>query len=501
MKRPTQSFQMLKEIGLGGGLALLAFLLVERNDIIPLVVLLAIGAGIFYLIFSKGLLTKNFSSISLVTGSEVSFNDIEGQSSAIQELREALDFICNFKEAKQLGIRPLKGILLTGPPGTGKTMLAKAASAYTNAIFVVASGSEFIEMFAGVGAQRVRRLFQTAREKAKKAGKNNAIIFIDEIEILGGKRGKVSNHLEYDQTLNQLLVEMDGIKANDNVQVLLVAATNRIDMLDPALLRPGRFDRQVKVSLPDKEGRLEILRIHVKNKPLAKDVILENIARETFGFSGAHIESLANEAAILAMREGCHNIYHNHFNEAIDKIMIGEKLNRKASTEELKRAAIHESGHALVSEIIRPGSVSQLTIIPRGETLGYMRQTPEDDIYLYTKQYLENQIAIMLAGSIAEEELLGNRSTGSASDFEQVICLAQNIIRSGMSELGIVEIEALPQALRHKSISSIIREQENRVKLYISQSKTVIAKTVDLLLEQEKISGEEFRSLIRVKAA
>jgi len=328
-----------------------------------------------------------------------------------------------------------------------------------------------------------------------------SIIFIDEIEILGGKRGKVTSHLEYDQTLNQLLVEMDGIKSNDDIQVLVVAATNRIDMLDPALLRPGRFDRQVKVNLPDKEGRLEILNLHTKNKPLADDVILENIAKETFGFSGAHLESLANEAAILAMREDCNKIQQHHFNEAIDKILIGEKLNRKASVEELKRAAIHETGHALVSEIIRQGSVSQLTIVPRGEALGYMRQTPEDDTRLYTKQYLENQIAVLLAGSVAEEELLGSRSTGSASDFEQVTCLAKTIICSGMSELGIVDFEALPQVIRHKSVSSIIKEQENRVKLYISQSKAVITKIVELLLEQEKINGEEFRSLIRIKAA
>ncbi|MBC7326449.1 MAG: AAA family ATPase, partial [Moorella sp. (in: Bacteria)] len=221
-------------------------------------------------------------------------------------------------------------------------------------------------------------------------------------EILGSRRGQTTSHLEYDQTLNQLLVEMDGLKVDDRVRILVMAATNRVDMLDPALLRPGRFDRQVRVELPDKEGRLEILKLHTRNKPLAADVNLEAVAKETFGFSGAHLESLTNEAAILAMREGCQEIHQRHLHEAVDKVMMGERLDRRPSAHELRRVAIHETGHALMSELVKPGSVSALTVTPRGQALGYMRQSPEDDTYMYTKEYLEDQIAVMLAGAVAE---------------------------------------------------------------------------------------------------
>lgn len=492
---------MLKDISLGLGLAAVVFLAVAGYDMIPLVFLGAAGAGLYYMARTRGLVAKSFGNQDVAVRQQISFADIGGQASAIQELKEALDFIKNFKEIQRLGIRPLKGILLTGPPGTGKTLLAKAAASYTEAAFVATSGSEFIEMYAGVGAQRVRKLFQTARDSAAKQGKNNALIFIDEVEILGGKRGQTTSHLEYDQTLNQLLVEMDGLKVDDKVRVLVVAATNRVDMLDPALLRPGRFDRQVKVDLPDKKGRLEILKLHTRNKPLAKDVSLDSIAKETFGFSGAHLESLANEAAILAMREEGQEIKHCHFHEAVDKVMMGDKLDRRPATDELRRVAIHETGHAVVSELVRPGSVSTLTITPRGQALGYMRQTPEDDTYLYTKDYLENQIAVMLAGALAEELVLGNRSTGAGNDFQQATRAAQQIIRAGMSELGVVEIETLPQGLYYRVQSSIIREQENRVRSYLEQMKPAMTRVVQTLLEQEKITGDAFRSIIREQAA
>jgi vesicle-fusing ATPase len=493
---------MRKEISIGLGLALLVSMALLGYDISMFLFLLAAGGGLYYIARMRGLVsTKNFESGGSPAREEISFNEIGGQASAIQELREALDFIKNHQDIRRLGIRPLKGILLTGPPGTGKTLMARAAAGYTDATFVSASGSEFIEMYAGVGAQRVRKLFQTARESSLRQGKTNALIFIDEIEILGGKRGQTTGHLEYDQTLNQLLVEMDGLKVDDRVRVLLVAATNRADMLDPALMRPGRFDRRVKVDLPDKGGRLEIMRLHTRNKPLGDDVRLNVIARETFGFSGAHLESLANEAAILAMREGSGLILQHHFNESIDKVMMGGVLDKRPSESEMQRVAVHEAGHALLSERVRMGSVSTLTITPRGDALGYMRQVPEDDTYLYTKDFLENQIAVMLAGSVAEEIVLGSRSTGSAGDFEQAMRSAETMLRTGMSELGVISLDSLPQDLKYRTLTGIVNGQEERVREEISRERDALLRVVDVLLEKEKISGEQFRSLLRNPAA
>lgn len=488
---------MAKEIGLGLILAVVIFLAICGYDITPLIFLGVLGLGAYFIVRTRGLMTKSFSGQKINPQQEVSFADIGGQAVAIRELQEALDFIKNNQATLRLGIRPLKGILLTGPPGTGKTLLAKAAAGLTEAVFISCSGSEFIEMYAGVGAQRVRRLFQTARESALKQGKNNALIFIDEIDILGGKRGQTSNHLEYDQTLNQLLVEMDGIKVNDKVRILVVAATNRIDLLDPALIRPGRFDRHVKVELPDKQGRLEILKLHTRNKPMANDVSMEEIAKETFGFSGAHLESLANEAAILAMREKCEVVGQRHFREAIDKVMMGDRLDRHPSPTELKRVAIHETGHALLSELVRPGSVSTLTVAPRGMALGYMRQTSEEDTYLYTREYLENQIAVMLAGAVAEELFLGDHSTGAINDFEQAARIAEQIIGAGMSRLKVVDLKTLPGGLRYRVVTEILHDQEKRVREYLNQTYGVTEKIIELLLEQEKITGEQLRIYLK----
>lgn len=491
---------MLKEVSVGFGLAALIFLLGNGYNVGPLILLGALAFGLYWMAQSRGMV-KTFNRVTAESQVQVSFADIGGQANAIKELQEALDFIKNQVEIRRLGIRPLKGILLTGPPGTGKTMMARAAANYTDAVFVSASGSEFIEMYAGVGAQRVRKLFQTARETAVRQGKKHALIFIDEIEVLGGKRGQVTSHLEYDQTLNQLLTEMDGIKVDEEVQVLVVAATNRVDMLDPALLRPGRFDRQVRVELPDREGRLEIIRLHTRNKPLAADVDLEALAKETFGFSGAHLESLANEAAILAMREGAKKISQRHFHEAVDKVIMGGKLERRPSPEEMRRVAVHETGHALLSEMVRPGSVSTLTVTPRGQALGYMRQTSEDDRYLYTQGYLEDQIAVMLAGAVAEEIVLGCRSTGAANDFEQALQAAEMLIRGGMSDLGIVDIQTLPREAKHKAVAGILKAQEDRVREYLVEIRGSIETIVERLLAQEKLTGDEFRSLLPPRAA
>lgn len=488
---------MLKEISLGLLAAFLVFGILAGYDVTPLLFLLIFGGSLYYLANAKGMVKSGFGSAAPVPKKqEIDFDDIGGQGSAIKELKEALDFIKNQKEIQNLGIRPLKGILMTGPPGTGKTLMARAAASYTDAVFVSASGSDFVEMYAGVGAQRVRKLFKTARETATKQKKRTAIIFIDEIEVLAAKRGSNSSHMEYDQTLNALLVEMDGLKVDDNVRLLIMAATNRVDMMDPALLRPGRFDRQVKVDLPDKVGRLEILKLHTRNKPLAEDVDLSQIAKETFGFSGAHLESLANEAAILAMREGLKQIYYRHFHEAIDKVIMGEKLDRRPNPEELKRVAVHEIGHAIISELVRPGSVSTLTVTSRGGALGYMRQNPEDDTYLYTKDYLENQIAIMLAGALAEEVVYHNRSTGASNDYEKALQTAELIIKSGMSKLGVVSLEHLPGEMKHRVISEIIQEQEQRVAEYMHKHQEFLTSTMTILIEREKISGEEFRAYL-----
>ncbi|MEG6615686.1 AAA family ATPase [Peptococcaceae bacterium 1198_IL3148] len=490
---------MIKEISLGLTLALIIFAFIAGYDIFPLFILAIAGGTLYFIAQTKGLV-KGFESGGTAIP-KVTFEDIGGQDTAINELKEGLDFIKNYQQVKKLGIRPLKGILFTGPPGTGKTLLAKAAANYTDAVFLASSGSEFVEMYAGVGAQRVRKLFNSAKEKAKKVGKTTALIFIDEVEILGAKRGQNSSHMEYDQTLNELLVQMDGIKCDDTVRILVIAATNRVDMLDPALTRPGRFDRQVKVELPDRNGRYQILKIHAKNKPLARDVDLNVIAKETFGFSGAHLESLTNEAAILAMRENSECIYYRHLQEAVDKVIMGEKLDRRPTNEELQRVAIHETGHALIAELVRPGSVATLTVTPRGGALGYMRQHNEEDSYLYTKEYLENQIAIMLAGAIAEDVVMGNRSTGATNDFEKAFQTAETIIKTGLSDLGIIDINSLSQEQKFKEVKSILNQQENRVLEYIKKMIPVIEQNAKNLLEKEKVTGKEFRYLINQAVA
>lgn len=486
---------MIKEILIGISLGILAFLAFMGVNIAPFLLLGGLVAAFYFIVEKKGLLKSSvIGEYGLRT--EFTFEDIGGQATAKQELKEALEFIIQADKIREMGIRPLKGILLTGPPGTGKTLLAKAAATYTRSFFLAVSGSEFIEMYAGVGAQRVRSLFKSAREQAKRQGKNSAIIFIDEIEVLGGKRGSHTSHLEYDQTLNQLLVEMDGISNQDDIRLLVIGATNRMDMLDPALLRPGRFDRQVRVDLPDKAGRLEILRLHTKNKPLDDEVDLEQIARESFGFSGAHLESLANEAAVLALREGAKVITQHHLREAIDKVIMGEKLDRKPTQDELERVAVHEAGHAVVSEVVRANSVARVTISPRGGALGYVRRTPENDQYLYTRDFIEKQIMICLGGAVAEEVVLGERSTGSSNDFEEAVRLAKKIISAGLSPLGIICEENISSETMHQAIKDIIAQQEFQVKHLVERYRSSIIGIAKVLLDNESLPGEELRAYL-----
>jgi vesicle-fusing ATPase len=485
----------MRDVLIGLAAALIVILMWHQSGFIPLVLL----AGLFLVLFRfSNLKTPRFNALGREKPGrkQIGFNQIGGQEVAKKELLEALDFVLKPQDISHMGIRPLKGVMLVGPPGTGKTLLAKAAAGYTDSSFLSVAGSEFIEMYAGVGAQRVRQLFSSCRSKARRENKKSAVLFIDEMDILGGKRGTHSSHLEYDQTLNQLLVEMDGLSGNDEINILVIGATNRPEALDSALLRPGRFDRIVQVDLPDLEGREQILKLHLKNKPVDEAVDLAKIARETFGFSGAHLESLANEAAILAMREKQTRILEKHILEAIDKVIMGEKLERKPGREELWRIAVHETGHALVSEAIKPGSISTVTITPRGKALGYIRQQPERDYYIYTGDHLQQQIAVLLGGAVSETLLLGNRSTGSAADFNQAVELAKRIIGAGLSSLGVVSIKDLPRGILHRSIQQIIGAQEQWVSAVLARQKELILEIAHYVLEKEKITGEILRQKI-----
>ena len=482
---------MKLDILIGLGVGVFAFLLVMGYNVLPIGLLL-VGAYLIWTFVLSRQVLKNGNGVSIAT-TTINFEDIGGQNVAKKELQEALDFLLYSDRMKALGIRPLKGILLSGPTGTGKTLLAKAAARYTNSTFLSVSGSEFVEMYAGVGAERVRGLFRRAREMVRKEKKTSAIIFIDEMDILGAKRGSNVSHHEYDQTLNQLLVEMDGLKVEQGLHILVMAATNRLEALDAALLRPGRFDRQVKVDLPDKEGRVAILKIHTKNKPLAKEVNLEEIAHETFGFSGAHLESVTNEAAIFALREEASEITEHHLHEAVEKVMLGEKLDRKPSVEELRRVAIHESGHAMLAEKVRPNSVAQISIRSRGNALGYVRHYPKDDLYLYTQTMLEDQIMVALAGALAEEEILGMRSTGAMGDYEQALNLVEKLLLAGMSALGVTDVSLLSAEQRQPVTRSILADLEERTMKTIKKNKDVLLRLAEILADEETLSGDTLR--------
>ncbi|MCX7568716.1 AAA family ATPase [Tumebacillus sp. DT12] len=489
----------LKEVVLGLGFATLVFVgFTFPGYLFPFFLL-------FSLLFAASvMIEKNRSAAAGVTGEvakshQIEFHQIGGQDMAKREIMEALDFLKHRDQIQTLGIRPLKGLILSGPPGTGKTLLAKAAATYTDSAFVAASGSEFVEMYVGVGASRVRDLFKKARLAAKKEGKDTAIVFIDEIDVIGGKRGSTGSHQEYDQTLNQLLTEMDGMGTTTSPMVLVIAATNRLDMLDPALIRPGRFDRQIKVDLPDKTGRLHILEIQTKNKPLADSVDLEQVARETYGFSGAQLESLCNEAAILAMRESKEQIEQLHFRDSVDKVLLGERTGKRPREEELERVAVHELGHAITSELVRSQSVSHITIAPRGNALGFVRQVPESDGYLYTYDQLVNQIIVALGGTVAEELIYGNRSTGAQGDIQQATNMARTIIACGLSTLGIVDIENLQKNILDEEIRRIFAEIYDRTREMLSVYEEGIRTLSVDLVRDENMTGDEFRTWLQAQ--
>lgn len=489
---------MYKWVFYGFSFALLPFLIYLGVDIAPVVI---IGIGLVLSLvypYLKGTRWQFWKHEDKDAGSseipEIRFDEIGGQAHAKKELQEALEFLIDRNMTKHYGIRPIKGILLSGPPGTGKTLLAKAAAHYTQSVFVHASGSEFVERYVGVGAKRIRELFERARRLAKKAKVTSAILFIDEIDVIGGKRDG-SQQREYDQTLNQLLTEMDGVTVDRGLQILVMAATNRKDLLDDALLRPGRFDRQIMVDLPDKNARLKILEIHSRTKPLAVDVKLEQIAEETFGFSGAQLESLTNEAAIYAMRAGAKEIEQKHLSHAIDKVMMGEKVDREASQEEKERVAIHELGHAIMAEYVNPGSVAQVALSPRGQALGYVRHYPGQDQQLYTKEDLENQILIGLAGAASEELILGNKSTGARNDYEQCNRYTRVIVESGFTKLGIVDLNLLSNERLQTECTQILKDLYKQTLSILTNFRLLYQECLHILLKEETLSGDQFRDL------
>jgi cell division protease FtsH len=364
---------------------------------------------------------------------KVTFKDVAGVDEAKEELREIIEFLREAQKFQKLGGRIPKGVLLVGPPGTGKTLLARAVAGEANVPFFSISGSDFVEMFVGVGASRVRDLFEQGKKNAP------CIIFIDEIDAVGRHRGAGlgGGHDEREQTLNQLLVEMDGFESNEGV--ILMAATNRPDVLDPALLRPGRFDRRVVVNRPDVRGREEILRVHTRKIPVADDVDLTVLARGTPGFSGADLANMVNEAALGAARQNRKAVLMYDFEIAKDKVLMGvERKSLLLSEEEKKVTAYHEAGHALVAtKLPNSDPLHKVTIIPRGMALGVTMQLPIDDKHNYTKEYLETEIAIMMGGRIAEEMFLNQMSTGAGNDIERATEMARKMVcEFGMSELG-----------------------------------------------------------------
>ncbi|HQB01485.1 MAG TPA: ATP-dependent zinc metalloprotease FtsH [Planctomycetota bacterium] len=453
---------------------------------------------------------KTQAKITAEHNTKTTFHDVAGCDEAKEELGEIVDFLKSPKKFEQLGGKIPKGALLVGPPGTGKTLLARAVAGEANVPFFHISGSEFVEMFVGVGASRVRNLFQQAKSKPP------CIIFIDEIDAVGRQRGAglSGGHDEREQTLNQLLTEMDGFETNKGIIVL--AATNRPDILDHALLRPGRFDRRVTIGPPDIKGREEILKIHARGKPMDKDIVLKQLAQRTPGFSGADLASVMNEAALLAARKGKKIIQQDDLAEAIERVMAGPQLkSRIISDQERKITAFHEVGHAIIHELHpHANPVHKVSIIPRGSALGYTMSMPEEDKYNKTKDEILAEICCFLAGRIAEEVEFGIMSTGASNDFQHVSNLARSMIaRYGMSKtVGPMAFEAEERELyigkRSPSYSNetlqtidqetrqIVEECYNYTRSLLETHKENMRKIVDVILEKETLEGDEFRKLL-----
>ena len=459
----------------------------------------------------------NFGKARIKRGDEqtkkVTFKDVAGADEEKEELTEIVEFLKNPNEFSKLGARIPKGVLLVGPPGTGKTLLAKAVAGEADAPFFSISGSDFVEMYVGVGASRVRDLFKEAKKSQP------SIIFIDEIDAVGRHRGAGmgGGHDEREQTLNQLLVEMDGFGANEGV--IVIAATNRPDILDPALLRPGRFDRQVTVGYPDIKGREEILKVHAKNKPLAPDVDLHQIAATTVGFTGADLENLLNEASLLAARRKKMAITMNEIEEATMKVVVGsEKKSRKISDKDKKITAYHEAGHAISSYYLEnQDPVTHISIVPRGMAAGFTLYTPEQDKTHMMKSRMLDDIVSLLGGRVAEKIIFGDISTGASNDIQRATEIARNMItKYGMSEkLGPIAFgsdndevflwknythtrnysENIAAAI-DEEVESIINNAYKRTETILTEHIDQLHLVSDVLVKLEKIDKEQFESLM-----
>ena len=442
----------------------------------------------------------------------VTFKDVAGVEEAKEELQEIIEFLKEPQKFQKLGGRIPKGVLMMGPPGTGKTLLARAIAGEANVPFFSISGSDFVEMFVGVGASRVRDLFEQGKKNAP------CIIFIDEIDAVGRHRGAGlgGGHDEREQTLNQLLVEMDGFESNDGV--ILIASTNRPDVLDPALLRPGRFDRRVVVSRPDVRGREGILKVHTRKIPLGEDVDISVIARGTPGFTGADLANLVNEAALNAARYNKKLVAMGDFELAKDKVLMGaERKSMVISNEEKRVTAYHEAGHTLVGlKVPNADPVHKVTIIPRGMALGVTQQLPEGDRHNYSQEYLLGQIAILMGGRIAEETFLGSITTGASNDIERATELARAMVcEYGMSEMGPLTFGKKEEQIflgreiaQHRDFSEdtaikidqqvkkIVTAQFERAKAIIEENRDTMIRLAECLLERESLDGVEIRRIV-----
>lgn len=461
---------------------------------------------------------KSRARVQMEPQTQVTFNDVAGIEQAKLELAEVVDFLKNADRFTAVGAKIPKGVLLVGPPGTGKTLLAKAVAGEAGVPFFSISGSEFVEMFVGVGASRVRDLFEQAKANAP------CIVFIDEIDAVGRQRGAGlgGGNDEREQTLNQLLTEMDGFEGNTGI--IIIAATNRPDVLDAALLRPGRFDRQVVVDRPDYQGRLEILNVHARGKTLAKDVDLEKIARRTPGFTGADLSNLLNEAAILAARRNLTEISMDEVNDAIDRVLAGpEKKDRVMSEKRKQLVAFHEAGHALVGALMPDyDPVQKISIIPRGRAGGLTWFTPSEDRMdsgLYSRSYLQNQMAVALGGRIAEEIVFGEEevTTGASNDLQQVARVARQMVtRFGMSDrLGPValgrsqggmflgrdimserDFSEETAAAIDDEVRNLVDQAYRRAKAVLTENREVLDRLADMLIEKETVDAEELQDLL-----
>ncbi|MDW5298648.1 MAG: AAA family ATPase [Sedimentibacter sp.] len=428
---------------------------------------------------------------------QTGFDDVAGLDEIKEDLLDVIDFLNNEDKYRLMDARVPRGILLYGPPGTGKTLIAKAIAGEARATFIYSSGSEFVEKYVGVGAKRVRMIFERARKEAP------SIIFIDEIDALGAKRNSESNN-EKDQTLNQLLIELDGF--NNVSNVIVVAATNRMDLLDEALLRPGRFDRKIYVGNPNFYSRLKILEVHTKNKPLDKKVLLKDIATKTHGFSGAQLANIANEAALKAIKDKAKKINNENFEFAIEKVAAGLEIKHSTVSEKEKRiVAYHESGHAVAAKILNIDKVQKISIIPRDKALGYVLKFPTEDKYLYTKKELCDKVIVLLAGRASEEIFIGEVSTGASNDIKESTNIVYEIICSyGMGKntqntcIDERFFKYYLESIKDEA-AEMVKEAYDKALNIIKENETVVEKIAEYLIKNETMNAEQLDELMDIK--